>query len=138
LEERRRAAGPDGAGRSAGGIASGVNGVNIVLAFALEVAMLAAFVYWGFKHTGPWNLVLGLGVPAVTVVLWGVFLAPRSERRRGPAAVRWLSLLLFLAAAAALFAAGSHLLGVLMAVAALAQFTASILLARVPGTGSAD
>lgn len=104
--------------------------VNSLLGFALEVAMVSAFVFWGFKQDAPWNMLLGIGIPAVTVVLWGVFLAPRSERRLGAAAVRWVSLGAFLAGSGALFAAGVPVLGALMATFAVANLAVSRYLAR--------
>lgn len=100
------------------------------LGFVLEVAMLAAFVYWGFRQDSPWHLVLGIGIPAVLVVAWGVFLAPRSERRLKPAVVAWVALALFLLAAVALFAAGAVLWGTLMAVFSVGHFLGSRYLAR--------
>ena len=35
--------------------------VNKVLGFLLEVAMLAAFLFWGFQQAAPWNMILGRG-----------------------------------------------------------------------------
>lgn len=100
------------------------------LGFVLEVAMLAAFVYWGFRQDSPWHLVLGIGIPAVLVVAWGVFLAPRSERRLKPAIAAAVALGLFLLAAVALFAAGATLWGTLMAVFSAGYFVASHYRAR--------
>lgn len=100
------------------------------LGFVLEVAMLAAFVYWGFRQDSPWHLILGIGIPAVLVVVWGVFLAPRSERRLKPAVVAWVALALFLLAAGALFAAGAVLWGTLLAVFSVGHFLGSRYVAR--------
>lgn len=101
---------------------AGLRAANALLGFVLEAALLAALVYWGLAQPNPWNLVLAIGLPAVTVVLWGVFLAPRSERRLVPAAVRWLALLAFLAGAAALAAAGAMGFAVLLAAFAAVNF----------------
>ncbi|MDJ0313008.1 YrdB family protein [Arthrobacter sp. H35-D1] len=90
---------------------------TMVLGFVLEVAMLAAFLYWGFQQAAPWDMVLGLGIPVAVVVLWGAFLAPRSARRLPDATVGGVSLALFLAAAAAL--AGAELAGLAIAMALL-------------------
>ncbi|WP_269937136.1 YrdB family protein [Arthrobacter sp. HY1533] len=109
---------------------AGLGLANALVGFALEVAMLSAFVFWGFTQAPPWNMLLGIGIPAVAVVLWGVFLAPRSERRLGAGAVRWVSLGAFLAGSAALFAAGAPVLGALMAVFAVANLAVSRHLAR--------
>lgn len=92
--------------------------------------MLAAFVFWGFRQDSPWHLVLGIGIPSVVVVLWGVFLAPRSERRLSPNVVAWVALALFLLAAVALFAAGATLWGTLMALVSVGHFLGSRYVAR--------
>jgi hypothetical protein len=98
-----------------------IKSLNIGLAFLLELAMLIAFGYWGFQ-TGDSTLVkilLGIGVPVVVIVIWGMYLAPRSTRRlRDP----WLSLLklvLFGAAALALVAANQPTWGLILAIIAL-------------------
>ncbi len=101
-----------------------------VLGFFLEAAMLAAFVYWSLQQPSPWDLVFALGIPTVTVVLWGVFLSPRSERRLAPGPVRWIALPLFLLAAAALATAGAVPLAVLMAGLAVVNFVLGWLLER--------
>jgi len=90
--------------------------------------MVAAFLFWGFRQGSPWNLVLGIGVPALVVVLWGIFMAPRSARRLPAVAVMWASLGLFLLAGAALLAVGAVVLGALMLVVAVAYFAAEWLL----------
>ncbi|MFJ2580270.1 YrdB family protein [Kitasatospora aureofaciens] len=62
--------------------------VNGGLAFGLELAMLAALCYWGFK-TGS-NLVtrvlLGIGAPALAATVWGLFLAAGGPKYRLPLA----------------------------------------------------
>lgn len=95
---------------------------NGVLGFVLEVAMLAGFVYWSLAQNGPWDLVCAIGIPAVTVVLWGVFLAPHSERRLSAKVVRWSALVLFLAAAAALAVTGAVAFAALLAAFAAVHF----------------
>lgn len=127
------AAGRQAAGRRSAGAANKeplVAGGLAILGFVLEVAMLAAFVFWGFRQDSPWDLILGIGIPAVLVVAWGVFLAPRSERRLKPAIVCWVALALFLLAAAALFAAGAALWGTLMALVSAGHFLGSQYVAR--------
>lgn len=99
--------------------------VNKVLGFLLEVAMLAAFLFWGFQQAAPWNMIFGLGVPAAVVVLWGAFLAPRSSRRLPEATVSWASLGLFLAAAAALAGAGLPGWGITLALLSLAHLAST-------------
>ena len=120
---RRRVDGPQAARLDMVALRPALRGASQVLGFVLEVAMLAAFLYWGFAQAAPWNLILGIALPAVVVVLWGAFLAPRSERFVGAQRALWAALLLFVAAAVALFSAGSAVLGILMLVGAVSHFS---------------
>jgi hypothetical protein len=85
-----------------------VKALNLALAFLLELCLLAALGYWGFRvgSGGIARIMLGVGAPAVVIVIWSIFLAPTSSRRlRDP----WLLLakiVLFGAATAALYVAG--------------------------------
>jgi hypothetical protein len=79
--------------------------INAGLAFLLELAMLAAFGYWGFQgEKSTWiKWGLGIGIPLVVAILWGLLLAPRATRRLNS---RWGTLLssgLFCLAALALY-----------------------------------
>jgi hypothetical protein len=51
---------------------------NLALAFLLELCALAALGYWGFVTGGglPAKIGLGVGVPLLAAVLWGVFESP--------------------------------------------------------------
>ena len=58
-------------------------GINLGLSFLLELAMLAAYGYWGF-NTGSSTLIhwiLGLGIPIVAIIIWSIYNAPMSKRR---------------------------------------------------------
>ena len=81
---------------------------NLALAYFLELCALAALGYWGFV-TGegtPARVGLGVGVPLLAAVLWGVFESPRASL---PLAEPWRLLFAFVffgCTAAALYAAG--------------------------------
>jgi hypothetical protein len=92
--------------------------INLAIAFLLELCMLGALVYWGFQMGGsvPVKLVLGIGVPLVVAVIWGRFMAPRSETRLRGTSYLLLKLILFGAAAIALALAGQVTLAVVFAV----------------------
>lgn len=95
--------------------------LNGLLSFLLELAMLAAFVVWGFKvgKTTFTKIMLGIGIPLVTIVLWALYMAPRASMRViGP----WLpivTLTAFLAGAAALYAAKRPKLAIILAILAI-------------------
>jgi hypothetical protein len=92
---------------------TGIKNVNLAAAFLLELAALGALGYWGFT-VGPntaLKWLLGIGVPVLVAVLWGLFIAPRAAVR-GPGWVRPLGqVLVFGAAAVALGLAGQPPLG---------------------------
>jgi hypothetical protein len=95
--------------------------INAALAFLLELAMLAAFGYWGFHGdkglAAKW--LLGLGLPVLTAIIWGMFLAPRAAHRLGNISGNLFSLTLFLAATAGLFHTGHTLLAIIFAATAI-------------------
>jgi hypothetical protein len=91
--------------------------INAGLAFLLELAMLAAFGYWGFQGEKSiwikWGL--GIGIPLVVAILWGLLLAPRANRRLNSQWGTLLSLGLFCLAAFALFQTNHPALAIALA-----------------------
>jgi Protein of unknown function (DUF2568) len=82
---------------------------NLALAFALELAGLTAFGYWGVR-TGTTTLTsaaLGTAAPVTAAILWGVFAAPRASVSSMGAAVA-TKVVFFLAATLALYATAHH------------------------------
>lgn len=89
--------------------------LNIALSFVLEIAMLAAYAYWGYHAvTGPLRWLLAIAAPLLAAVVWGLLLAPKARRRVGSTAGIALSTVLFLLAALALFTSGQPGLGIAM------------------------
>ena len=87
---------------------------NAALAFFLELGVLAALGYWGFQ-TGQGTIArigLGIGAPAVAVVIWALFGALNSARRLQGSWLLMLRVVFFGSAAVALFTAGQRVLGV--------------------------
>jgi hypothetical protein len=81
---------------------------NLAVKFLLELAALALFGYWGaVVGDGIFAVVLAVAAPALMVVVWGVFAAPRSARRLPAPARIPLELGVFALACAAGFAAGA-------------------------------
>lgn len=98
-------------------ILTGLKNANLALMFFLELGVLAALGYWGFQ-TGPSMLAkigLGIGAPALAVLVWSQFGAPRSARRLRGFSYVLLKVVFFGSAALALFAAGNHILAVAFA-----------------------
>ena len=87
--------------------------LNLAVRFLLELCMLAAVAFWGFKTQSSWlmKLLFGLGLPLLIAVLWGMFLAPRATRPLSGVAFLSLELVLFATGAVALFASGKATLG---------------------------
>jgi Protein of unknown function (DUF2568) len=100
---------------------SGLRGVTLTVRFLCELAMLAALALWGFgAGDGLWAWLAGLGAPLLAALVWGAFVAPRA-RWPVPAPVRVaIELVLFVAAAAALGAAGQQPAAMVLGVAGIA------------------
>ena len=79
--------------------------INAGIAFFLELAMLTAFGYWGFygDKSASVKWMLGIGLPLLTALVWGMFLAPKAVYRLNSTSGNLLSLILFLLAATVLF-----------------------------------
>lgn len=54
--------------------------INLGVRFLLELCMLVAVGYWGFKTGSGWLLkaLLGIGGPLLIAVIWGMFVAPKA------------------------------------------------------------
>lgn len=57
-----------------------IKGINIALRFFLELCVLAAVGYWGFKISSGWflKILLGVGAPLLIAIVWGAFGAPKA------------------------------------------------------------
>jgi hypothetical protein len=101
----------------------------------LELCLLVALAYWGAKTGGSAavSLILSIAAPVAAVVIWGAFIAPRSERRLPRLPRLALELALFAAASFALADAGKPTLATIM-IAAVALNTALLLALGEPPT----
>ena len=89
-----------------------VAAANLGLRFLLELALLAAFAYWGWTEgEGLWRWVLVLVAPLAAAALWGKYLAPKSDARVEDPWRLAVELVTFGGATAALFRAGATTLG---------------------------
>ncbi len=93
---------------------------NLAVKFALEMAALAAFAWWGATVAGgALAVLLAIGLPAIAAVLWGTFAAPRAPRRLPLAPRIAFELIVFGLAAVALGSAASVAAGVAFAAVAV-------------------
>ena len=70
--------------------------------------MLAAVGYWGFTTHSGWTMkiLLGIGLPVLIAVIWGMFMAPRSTHRLSGIPFTVMDILLLGSGAVALYASG--------------------------------
>lgn len=100
-----------------------LHAVNEGLAFLLELAALVLLAYWGF-HAGSGaaaHWLLGLGAPALMIVVWGAFAAPRARVKLPLAGVMAVKVVVFGAATAAGYAAGWRAFSIAFGIVALAN-----------------
>lgn len=87
--------------------------INSGIRFLLELCLLAAISYWGFKtHSNLWlKLLLGVGLPLVVAALWGLFVAPKAVLHLPNPIHTLVELLLLSLGPAALFLSAQPTLG---------------------------
>ena len=83
-----------------------LKGLNLLTRFLLELGMLAAVGYWGFETGSGWGtkVILGIGLPLLIAVVWGLFVAPKARFPLRGASHLALSFILLSTGAIALFA----------------------------------
>jgi hypothetical protein len=83
-----------------------IKGSNLALRFLLELGILAALAVWGFHSVQGMlgKMAVGIGVPLLVAILWGMFLAPASSLRLEGLLYLILEVVIFGVAAAALYA----------------------------------
>jgi hypothetical protein len=87
-----------------------VKAANLALRFFLELAALAALAYWGWGVS--W--VLAIAAPAAWIALWATFGSPKARVKLPDARRIAFEAIVFGAAAAALWAAGQPVWGVVL------------------------
>lgn len=101
-----------------------IKSLNLVVRFLLELCALAALGVWGFTTGGNrtfTRVALGLGVPLIAAVVWGMFGSPAAPLP-APGALRvLLEIVIFGAAVVALFAIGQPVLAVAFGIVTLAN-----------------
>ena len=80
--------------------------INVAVRFLLELCVLAAVGYWGFKTGSGWflKILFGIGAPLLIVALWGMFGAPKANMQFHGGTLLVLELVVFGSGVAALYA----------------------------------
>lgn len=96
-----------------------LKGANLAIRFLLELGVLAAVGYWGYRAVGGQAARIGLAALAVVVVatVWALFGSPKATFALSGAAHLLVEVVVFGSGVAALLAAGRHRLATALAVA---------------------
>ncbi len=86
----------------------------LLLLFVLELCAVAGLAWWGFTvDSASWmRVLLGLVTPAIAILLWALFAAPRARIRVSPTAVVAVKAVVYAAATVAIAATGHIALAV--------------------------
>ncbi len=87
-----------------------LKGINLAVRFLLEICVLIAVGYWGFKTGSGWllKILLGIGLPVLIAMVWGMFGAPKSAYQFHGLTLLGLEALVFGSGVLALFLTGSN------------------------------
>lgn len=82
--------------------------LNLAVRFLLELCMLMAVGYWGFKTQSGWfmKILFGVGLPVLIAILWGMFIAPKAAYPLKGASHLTVELVLLALGSFSLFASG--------------------------------
>jgi hypothetical protein len=99
--------------------------LNLAFRFVLEMAVLVALFLFGVSVSESFivQLVIGIGLPLLAMVVWGLFVAPKSARRLPDPARLVLESAVFGSGVLAFFLSGNVLLGILLGLAAAVSIT---------------
>lgn len=98
-----------------------MRGINLAFRFVLEILALVALFLFGMSLTDslPIGLVLGVGLVAFVMVVWGAYVAPKATRRLADPVRLAVELVIFFGAVLAFGFAVSWLLAILYGLAVI-------------------
>jgi len=84
--------------------------INLAIRFLLELCVLAAVGYWGFKTNSNWllKILFGIGTPLLIAVVWGMFGAPKANMQLHGLMLLALEVVVFGAGVTALYATKNY------------------------------
>jgi hypothetical protein len=98
-----------------------LHAANEALAFLLELAALAGLAWWGASQHASMvsRVLLAVAAPLAAAIVWGLFAAPRARFRLPAAGVLVVKAAVFGLTALAVYAAGLHVLAIVVGVIAI-------------------
>jgi hypothetical protein len=94
--------------------------LDVIRVIVLLVA-LVSLALWGFgSWTLPWSIVVGIGAPVVTLLVWALFISPRAVLHLHPVLRALVELLIYAAVTLAWWSVGQAWIGLAFAVVAVA------------------
>jgi len=102
-----------------------LHAANEGLAFLLELVMLAGLAWWGSQAVAglAGRIALAVLTPALAVVIWGLFAAPRARVQLPMAGVLAVKTIVFGGATVAVYAMGWHVPAIAFAIVAAVNMT---------------
>lgn len=91
-----------------------------ILAFVCELFAFASLAIWGFvSWPVPWNIVAGVGAPALAILLWALFVSPRAVLAVHPFVRGLVELLVYASATIAWWSLDQAWIGLIFGVVAV-------------------
>jgi len=91
-----------------------------LLAFVCELVAFASLAIWGFAlWPFPWNIVAGVGAPALAIVVWALFVSPRAVLAVHPFVRAVAELLVYVSASIAWWSMGLTWVGLVFGIVAV-------------------
>jgi len=98
-----------------------VRALNLGLAFLLELCLLAALAYWGYRLDASAGVrwAAAVAAPLALALAWSQIAAPTAKRRLDQVPLLGFKLVVFGVAAGLLYSTGQHALAIALVAAAL-------------------
>jgi hypothetical protein len=98
-----------------------VRTLNLGIAFLLELGLLAALAYWGYRldASAAVRWLVAIGAPLALALVWSQIAAPNARRRLSRAPLLAFKLLVFTLGAALLYGTRQHAVAILLEATAL-------------------
>jgi Protein of unknown function (DUF2568) len=106
-----------------------LHAVNEGLAFLLELLMIAGLAVWGSQAVSglAGRIALAVVTPALAIVIWALFAAPRARIRLPVAGVLAVKAVVFAGGTAAVYSTGWHAAAIAFAIVAAVNTTVAAL-----------